>query len=123
MSSKCSLKLSNLLSNRINKFNLFISLCQAYYYGDAMNIDKNLRERFRSSPYFEACENFCEKWDETSFDPNYSSLPLSHFEPMLLRLLEKKIYSAQDLNDPLNAAKKDLNVYDFDDWMGNNAEN
>jgi predicted HD phosphohydrolase len=88
-----------------------------------MNIDKNLRERFRSSPYFEACENFCEKWDETSFDPNYSSLPLSHFEPMLLRLLEKKIYSAQDLNDPLNAAKKDLNVYDFDDWMGNNAEN
>ena len=123
MSSNCSLKLSNLLSNGINKFNLFILLCQAYYYGDAMNIDKNLRERFRSSPYFEACENFCEKWDETSFDPNYSSMPLSHFEPMLLRLLEKKIYSAQDLNDPLNAAKKDLNVYDFDDWMGNNAEN
>ena len=123
MSSYCSLKLSNLLSNGINKFNLFILLCQAYYYGDAMNIDKNLRERFRSSPYFEACENFCEKWDETSFDPNYSSMPLSHFEPMLLRLLEKKIYSAQDLNDPLNAAKKDLNVYDFDDWMGNNAEN
>ena len=123
MSSYCSLKLSNLLSNGINKFNLFILLCQAYYYGDAMNIDKNLRERFRSSPYFEACENFCEKWDETSFDPNYSSLPLSHFEPMLLRLLEKKIYSAQDLNDPLNAAKKDLNVYDFDDWMENNAEN
>ncbi len=123
MSTNCSLKLSNLLSNGINKFNLFILLCQAYYYGDAMNIDKNLRERFRSSPYFEACENFCEKWDETSFDPNYSSMPLSHFEPMLLRLLEKKIYSAQDLNDPLNAAKKDLNVYDFDDWMGNNAEN
>ncbi len=123
MSSNCSLKLSNLLSNTIHTFNLFISLCQAYYYGDAMNIDKNLRERFRSSPHFEACENFCEKWDETSFDPNYSSLPLSHFEPMLLKLLEKKIYSAQDLNDPLNAAKKDLNVYDFDDWMENNAEN
>jgi hypothetical protein len=42
---------------------------QAFYYGDAMNIDKNIRERFRSSPYFDACENFCEKWDQTSFDP------------------------------------------------------
>ncbi len=39
---------------------------QAYYYGDAMNIDKNLRDRFRSFPEFEACEYFCKNWDEVS---------------------------------------------------------
>jgi predicted HD phosphohydrolase len=85
-----------------------------------MNIDKNIRERFRSSPYFGPCEEFCGKWDEVSFDPNYDNLPLAHFEPMLLRLLERQIYSTQDLQDPLNTAKKDLNVYDFDSWMQNN---
>ena len=87
-----------------------------------MNIDKNLRERFRDFPYFEACENFCEKWDQVSFDPDYPSLALDHFEPMILRMLERKIYSLQDLGDPLNIAKKDLNVYDFDDWFENKKD-
>ena len=86
-----------------------------------MGIDKNLRDRFRSCPEFEACEKFCRDWDEVSFDPDYPNLPLEHFEPMVLRLVRRKIYSLQDLEDPLNAAKKDLNVYDFDDWFENKA--
>ena len=47
---------------------------QAYYYGEAMNVDKNTRDRFKDHPYFPACEEFCGKWDETSFDPNYERL-------------------------------------------------
>ena len=29
---------------------------QAYYYGDAMNVDKDLRDRFKDSKHFKACE-------------------------------------------------------------------
>ena len=34
---------------------------QAYYYGDAMNINKNIRDRFKSNEYFKDCETFCER--------------------------------------------------------------
>ena len=34
---------------------------QAYYYGDAMNINKNIRDRFQSNEYFKDCETFCER--------------------------------------------------------------
>ena len=34
---------------------------QAYYYGDAMNVNKNIRDRFQKHEHFKACENFCEK--------------------------------------------------------------
>jgi hypothetical protein len=40
---------------------------------------------------------------------------------MLIRLLGKKIYSSQDLKDPVNLAKLDLNVYDFENWMKSNT--
>ena len=38
---------------------------QAYYYGDAMKIDKNTRDRFKDQPYFGACEG--ENYREETF--------------------------------------------------------
>jgi len=91
---------------------------QAYYYGEAMNVDKNTRDKFRDHLHFSACEEFCGRWDEISFDPNYESLPLSEFEPMVIRLLERKPYSlAGQLEDRINQAKASLNNYDFDHWQ------
>ena len=91
---------------------------QAYYYGEAMNVDKNTRDKFRDHPHFSACEEFCGRWDEISFDPNYESLPLSEFEPMVIRLLERKPYSmAGQLEDRISQAKASLNNYDFDHWQ------
>ena len=34
---------------------------QAYYYGDAMNVNKNIRDRFKDNDHFKACETFCER--------------------------------------------------------------
>lgn len=34
---------------------------QAYYYGDAMNINKNIRDRFKDNEHFKDCEKFCER--------------------------------------------------------------
>ncbi len=90
-----------------------------------MCADKNLRDRFRDSEHFSACEEFCGRWDETAFDPGYDSLPLSEFRPMLIRMLERHPYSMPGLPDAgcgMSMAKADLGVYDFDDWNGKNQK-
>ena len=56
---------------------------QMYYCGDAMGVDKNAREIYRGHKWFDSCEKFCERWDQMSFDPDYTSYPLAHFEPMI----------------------------------------
>ena len=30
---------------------------------------------------FELAAQFADEWDQTSFDPDYDTLPLAHFEP------------------------------------------
>jgi predicted HD phosphohydrolase len=62
---------------------------QLHYYGQHVGLDPNMRERYRGSPHFEACERFCERWDQTSFDPAYESYPLEHFEPILRRVVAR----------------------------------
>jgi predicted HD phosphohydrolase len=61
---------------------------QGYYFWhlDGLGRDRNAREQFRSSPYFDATAEFCEKYDQVSFDPAYDSMPLFAFEPMVRRL-------------------------------------
>ncbi|WP_152222229.1 HD domain-containing protein [Pseudomonas sp. SCB32] len=66
---------------------------QGHYYWDVIGLDKNAREKYRDHPWFEECEAFCFKWDCPSFDPEYDTLPLSHFEPMLRRIFSAPPYS------------------------------
>jgi predicted HD phosphohydrolase len=63
---------------------------QTYFYGEQIGIDKNQRERYRSSPYYDRTVEFTAKYDEVSFDPDYPCEPLSTFEPMVRRLLSKE---------------------------------
>jgi predicted HD phosphohydrolase len=60
---------------------------QGYYFWHHVGLDRNSREAYRSSPYFEYTEEFCAKYDQTAFDADYRSAPLEHFEPSLRRLL------------------------------------
>ena len=62
---------------------------QMYYYGDAMGVDKNAREIYRGHKWFDSCEKFCECWDQMSFDPDYTSYPLAHFEPMIREIFSR----------------------------------
>jgi len=59
---------------------------QGYYYFHHYDGDRHARDRFKSNPHYEACVNFCERWDQRAFDPDYDTLPLEHFEPMVRRL-------------------------------------
>jgi len=56
-------------------------LFQMYYYGPHMGGDKHSRDQFRGHPWFDATVEFCERYDENCFDPDYDWLPLAHFAP------------------------------------------
>ena len=56
---------------------------QGYHYWDKLGLDKNARERYRDSPFFDAAAHFCAAWDQVSFDPNYDTLPSEAFEPIV----------------------------------------
>lgn len=56
---------------------------QMYHYGAKIGISPDARERYRDAPYFDSCAHFCAAWDAESFDPDYESLPLEFFMPML----------------------------------------
>ena len=62
---------------------------QGYYYFHHMGMDRDAREQFRGHPMFEKTAAFCAKYDQNSFDPNYDTLPLEAFEPMVRRLFAK----------------------------------
>ncbi len=64
-------------------------LFQTYFYARHLGLDPNARERYRDSPYYQACVDFTTNWDELSFDPSYDSEPLSAFEPIVRRVLSR----------------------------------
>ncbi len=63
---------------------------QGYYFWHHIGRDQDARERYRGHEHFQACADFCERWDQNCFDPDYDTLPLDHFEPMVHRLFARK---------------------------------
>jgi predicted HD phosphohydrolase len=51
--------------------------------------DPDARERYRSEPWFASGERFADDWDQASFDPDYPTQPLAHFEPALVSLFAR----------------------------------
>ena len=68
---------------------------QGYYYFHHIGGDRDERERYRGHQWFEACADFCERWDQNSFDPDYDTMPLEAFEPMVRRILGRKAFAWQ----------------------------
>lgn len=62
---------------------------QGYYFFHYIGLDRDMRERFRGHEHFEATAEFCAKYDQNSFDPNYDTAPLAFFEPMVMKLFER----------------------------------
>lgn len=65
---------------------------QMLYYAHHYGWDKNARDQFKDHPGFHSCSDFCERWDQSSFDPNYVSEPLSFFEPLVISVFKRKAY-------------------------------
>ena len=65
---------------------------QMLYYGHHYGWDRNARDQFRDHPCFDSCAEFCERWDQSSFDPDYPTEPLATFEPMVRQVFGRKAY-------------------------------
>ncbi len=59
---------------------------QGYYFFHHLGLDRDMRDRFRDHEWFRDCAEFCEKYDQNSFDPEYDTLPLEAFEPAVRRV-------------------------------------
>ena len=75
---------------------------QMIYYAHHYGWDKNARDRFKDNIYFKSCSDFCERWDQSCFDPNYNSEPLDTFEPIIKEVFSRKAY------DPLVLRSKEV---------------
>jgi len=65
---------------------------QMLYYAHHYGWDKNARDQFKDHPGFGSCSDFCERWDQSSFDPDYASESLAFFEPMVKTVFSRKAY-------------------------------
>ena len=62
---------------------------QGYYFFHHLGLDRDAREAYRGHPLFGECAAFCARYDQNSFDPEYETLPLAHFEPLV-----RKVFAA-----------------------------
>lgn len=70
-------------------------LFQLYYYGHHRGLERNGRDLYRDDPWFKSCLDFCENWDQASFDPSYPTKPLEYFEPMLREVFMRSAWDPQ----------------------------
>jgi len=67
---------------------------QMYYYAHHLGSNKNERDKFKGHKYYIDTINFCQNWDQCSFNPNFKSLTLKDFEPYVKKIFNRKPYSA-----------------------------
>ena len=63
------------------------AIFQGYYFFHHLGLDRDMRDQFRGHPDFEHTAKFCHVYDQEAFDPNFKSMPLEAFEPMLQRVM------------------------------------
>jgi predicted HD phosphohydrolase len=73
---------------------------QMYYYAHHSGGDRNAREIFIDSPWYQDAIKFCHEYDQNCFDPDYESKPLEFFIPMI-----NEFFSKPKIDDPEEIAR------------------
>ena len=73
---------------------------QMYYYAHHSGGDRNARELFIDSPWYQDAIKFCHEYDQNCFDPDYESKPLEFFVPMI-----NEFFSRPKIDDPEELAR------------------
>jgi len=66
---------------------------QMYYYVHHLGGNRNQRDKYKGHKYYKDTINFCENWDQKSFDPNFRSMSLKEFEPLVKKIFSRRPYS------------------------------
>lgn len=67
-------------------------LFQKKYYMHHYGGDPDARDAYRDHPYYQSCVRFCERWDQAAFDPDYDTLDLAFFGPMVREVFGRTPY-------------------------------
>ena len=67
-------------------------LFQTYYSAHHLDRDRNAREKYKNHKYYKDTIDFCEKYDQCSFDPNFKFMSLSDFEPLVKKVFSRDPY-------------------------------
>ncbi|TDJ28811.1 MAG: HD domain-containing protein [Gammaproteobacteria bacterium] len=60
---------------------------QMFYYAHFFGGDRNIRDQFKQHHWYQDAVDFCHKYDQNCFDPNYDSEPVEFFEPLVRKML------------------------------------
>ena len=71
---------------------------QGYFFWQHIGLDPNARDNFRDSEYFDYTAEFCAKYDQVAFDPDYKSAPLEHFEPIIRKFFAPRDRTGEKIN-------------------------
>ena len=66
---------------------------QLYYYAHHLGYNKDERESYKGHKYYKDTIDFCENWDQKSFDPSFKSLTLKDFEPYVKKIFSRTPYT------------------------------
>lgn len=62
---------------------------QGRYIYAFMGKNPDARKQYVNKSWYKLGCQFSDAWDQTSFDPDYDSFPLEHFEPMIDRIFSR----------------------------------
>ena len=78
-------------------------LFQMKYYAQHYGRDPDGHLTFKNHPWYAACWRFCERYDQSAFDPAYRSKPLAHFAPMVRAVFARKPFDPAILKEPVRS--------------------
>ena len=67
-------------------------LFQTYYSAHQLGAAPHARDKFKDHKYYAATKDFCENYDQCSFDPNFKNMTLKDFEPLVKRIFSRDPY-------------------------------
>jgi len=70
---------------------------QMLYYGHHVGGNQHKRDAHRGHAYFDDCATFCERWDQSSFDPDYAHEGIDFFRPLVHEVFARTPYDADVL--------------------------
>ncbi|MEO6625065.1 MAG: HD domain-containing protein [Burkholderiaceae bacterium] len=76
-------------------------LFQMKYYAQHYGRDPDGHLAFKDHPWYDACWRFCERHDQSAFDPAYRSKPLAYFAPMVRAVFARKPFDRAILKEPV----------------------
>ena len=57
--------------------------------------ETDAKDRYRKNIYYNSCADFCARWDQASFDPDYEAEPLSRFEKLVESVFARPAFSPE----------------------------